>query len=86
MGRVERKAKIWNELLRERVLSFSERYPSAITFVFSAHKAIGEYLDDPIFEDGSGKADGIWEDNVHMTDVVHEALAAKIAQELSSSR
>jgi hypothetical protein len=70
----------WNNLLQEQVAQFASNTWQANFFLFSSHQVLTEALDDVVefglSEDGpTTEGSGIWEDFLHLTEMVHDILA-----------
>ena len=82
--------KKWNEHLHSCCKAFAESTPQASVATFSAHAVISDILDNPeeydfteddVIEAGSN----MWSDELHLTAEVHNVLAEKVINSLSTS-
>ena len=88
---IEERVKTWNENLQAQMTEFGTSSKEATTLLFSAHQVLSEVLDDPSEfdfgeDDPETEGGGIWEDDLHLTEDVHDVLAERLITVLSANK
>ncbi|THH13174.1 hypothetical protein EUX98_g9752, partial [Antrodiella citrinella] len=87
---IEERVNIWNTLLQAHTIEFGTNSKEATTLLFSSHHALTEVLDDPSHfdfteDDVETEGGAIWDDDLHLTESMHEHLAERLFQAVFSS-
>ena len=80
---IAERVQTWNELLRAQAREFPAGSAHATVLLFSAHEVLTEVLDDPEAfdldeDDPETEGGGFWEDDLHITEDMHEHLAEQL--------
>ncbi|GJE89904.1 hypothetical protein PsYK624_060160 [Phanerochaete sordida] len=86
-GEIAERVRMWNDLLRAQAAEFAAGSAHASVILFSAYTTFADVLDDPEGfdlgeDDPETEGGGFWEDDLHVTEDMHELLAETLLRHL----